>query len=195
MRQCSGIHRLLIIVLLSLSVVSTPAYSWMDPGYVPLRQNLPNGIDMLESGLYWLQDFSAVEDARDPASLVSLMEDQLARFFDLSYMSYLAAGPAYTRLDILERSHFQNRLRDQLFAMLAKRVGLYGNRLPRLRPLMPVRNGRYGWAIGGLIMYPGEPSIRLLFQFYLSPRGWRIYDVTSNGYSLLSELRRRYYKP
>lgn len=195
MGQRSGIHRLLIIVLLVLSAVSPPAFSWMDPGYVPLRRNLPNGIDMLESGLYWMQDLSAIEDARDPASLVSLMEDQMARFFDLSYMSYLVAGPAYTRLDVLKRSHFQNRLRDQLFGMLAKRIGLYGNRLPRMQPLMPVRSGPYGWAIGGLVAYPGEPSIRLLFHFYLSSRGWRIYDVTSNGYSLLSELRKRHYKP
>ena len=146
---------------------------------------------MLESSLYWLQDLSGVDDPRDPAAVISLMEDQAARFFDFSYISYLVAGPAYTRMNALARSHFQNRVRDSLFTLLARQMGMFGTRIPRFRPMLPVRNGYTTWVAGGEILHPGGPYVRLQFYFYPSSNGWRIYDVTSNGMSAISWLRRQ----
>ena len=185
---------LLATLLLVFSVISTQASAWRaDPGYVPLRNNLPNAIDMLESGFYWMQDLQGVQDLRDPASVISLLEDQVSRFFDFSYMSYQVGGPEYTRLNVLQRSHFQNQLRDELFETLAYHLGLYSNRLPRVQPVMPTPSGRYGWQVGAILHHRGAPSNRLMLQFYLSSRGWKIFDVTSNGYSLLAEIRKRRY--
>ena len=31
-----------------------------EPGYVPLRRNLPSAIDLMESSLYWMQDMAGV---------------------------------------------------------------------------------------------------------------------------------------
>lgn len=180
-----------------LTVFLTPltafAYYLTDPGQVPVRRSLPNAIDLMESGLYWLQDMTAVHDPRDPASIVRLMEDRAARFFDFAYMAYLIGGPRYTRLDVLQRSHFQNRVRDRLFEALARDMGLYNARMPRFRPLLPVATGRYTWQAGGALYHPGGPVIRLYFYFYLTPRGWRIYDVSSNGVSAVADLRNRFF--
>lgn len=180
---------LLLAAALLMPVAPVAAY-FSDPGYVPLRRNLPNGIDMLESGLYWLQDLSGVENPRDPASIIGLMEDQAARFFDFAYMAYLVAGPEYTRLNALQRSHFQHRLRDKLFEGLARRMGMFSSRIPRVLPMMPHPTGPYTWVAGGTFYHPGGPHIRLVFYFYLSANGWRIYDVTSNGVSAVADLRK-----
>ena len=177
-------------------VLLTPlaASAWVvDPGRVPVRRTLPNAVDMMESGLYWLQDMTGVGDPRDPASMISLMEDQAARFFDFSYIAYLVAGPEYAQLDVLERSHFQNRIRDRLFTWLARQTGMYDVRLPSFRPLRPVRTGIETWQAGGVFYHPNGPAIRLTFNFYLTPQGWRIYDVDSNGVSVVAELRKRYF--
>ncbi len=184
-----------LTLLLCTLCLPPPAAAWLgEPGYVPVRRSLPTAIDLMESGLYWMQDLSGVDDPRDPASIIALMEDQMARFFDFAHMSYLVGGPAYARLDAMERSHFQNRVRDRLFSMLAKQMGMYNVRMPRFHPLVPTRTGSYTWTMGGMIYHPGGPNIRLLFYFYLSPRGWRIYDVSSNGVSAVRELRRRHHK-
>jgi len=181
-------------LLLAVLLLPPPAAAvFSDPGYVPMRRSLPNAVDMMESGLYWLQDLSGVENPRDPASIINLMEDQAARFFDFAYMAYLVAGPEYTRLNALERSHFQNRVRDRLFSALAKRMGMFDNRMPALVPLMPRRTGPYSGIAGGEFYHRGGPYVRLEFYFYLSPNGWRIYDVTSNGRSAVEELRGRYF--
>ena len=191
----SGSQLALIIALLTLLALTPPpaAAAFTDPGYIPMRRSLPNGIDMLESGLYWLQDLSGVENPRDPASIVGLMEDQAARFFDFAYMSYLVAGPDYTRLNALKRSHFQNRIRDKLFTGLAQKMGMFNSRIPKVWPMVPRQTGPYRWIAGGDFHHPGGPNIRLLFHFYLSPNGWRIYDVTSNGVSAVKVLRESYF--
>jgi ABC-type transporter MlaC component len=121
------------------------------------------------------------------------MEDQAARFFDFAYIAYLVAGPQYAEMDVLERSHFQNRVRDRLFSMLARQMGMYDVRIPRFRPLAPIRTSVNTWQAGGVFYHPSGPAIRLTFEFYLTPRGWRIYDVTSNGMSAVTALRTRYF--
>ena len=186
--------RLLLTVALVLLLAPPPAAAYFgNPGSMPLRRSLPNGIDLMESGLYWMQDMTSAYDPRDPASIVSLMEDQAARFFDFAYMAYLIGGPEYTRLDVLERSHFQNRIRDRLFEELARKVGMYNVRMPRFRPLWPVATSSETWQVGGVFYYSGGPNLRLYFHIYLTPRGWRIYDVSNNGVSAVTNLRKRFF--
>ncbi len=73
------------VLLLGCALIAPQAAAWFgNPGYVPLRRDLPNAIDLMESGLYWLQDLSGVDRPRDPASIIALMEDQAARFFDFA---------------------------------------------------------------------------------------------------------------
>ena len=184
----------LAALLLGCALIAPHAAAWYgNPGYVPLRRDLPNALDLMESGLYWLQDLSGVDQPRDPASVIALMEDQAARFFDFAYIAYLVAGPEYTRRNALERAHFQNRIRDQLFTDLARKMGMYDVRMPSFTPLVPRQISSYTWTAGGEFSHRGGPSIRLVFYFYLSSQGWRIYDVTSNGASAVDGLRRAYF--
>jgi len=183
-----------LVLLLGVLLVAPPASTYAsDPGYVPLRRTLPSAIDLMETSLYWMQDMAGVDDPRDPAAIIALMEDQAARFFDFSYMAYLVAGPEYTRLNVLQRSHFQNRIRDRIFSMLAQRMGMLDVRMPALKAVIPRRTGTYTVVAGGEFYHRGGPHIRLLFHFYLSSKGWRIYDVTSNGVSAVAGLRSRYF--
>jgi len=183
-----------LALLLGVLLVAPPASAYFsEPGYVPLRRSLPSAIDLMETSLYWMQDMAGVDDPRDPAAIIALMEDQAARFFDFSYMAYLVAGPEYTRLNVLQRSHFQNRIRDRIFSMLAQRMGMLDVRMPALKAVTPKRTGTYTVVAGGEFYHRGGPHIRLLFHFYLSSKGWRIYDVTSNGVSAVAGLRKRYF--
>ena len=183
-----------LVLLLGILLVAPPASAYVsEPGYVPLRRTLPSAIDLMETSLYWMQDMAGVDDPRDPAAIIALMEDQAARFFDFAYMSYLVAGPEYTRLNALQRSHFQNRLRDKLFTKLARRMGMFNSRIPRIRPMIPRPTGPYSWVAGGTFYHPAGPNIRLVFYFYLSSNGWRIYDVSSNGVSVVGDLRKTHF--
>jgi ABC-type transporter MlaC component len=192
---CS-LHRLkfALATLLGVLLLAPPASAYLsEPGYVPLRRTLPSAIDLMETSLYWMQDMAGVDNPRDPAAIIALMENQAARFFDFAYMAYLVAGPEYTRMNVLDRSHFQNRIRDRVFSILAKRMGMLDVRMPAFRAVIPRRTGTYTVVAGGEFYHRGGPHIRLMFHFYLSSKGWRIYDVTSNGVSAVAELRRHHF--
>lgn len=183
-----------LAVLLALSTLfNQPVGAWYDnPGFVPLRRDLPNALDMMESGLYWLQDLSGLDNPRDPASIVALLESQAARFFDFAYIAYLVAGPEYASRDALQRAHFQNRIRDRLFTELAYQMGMYDVRMPAMIPLVPRQTSVFTGRAGGIFYHRGGPAIRLVFEFYLTPQGWRIYDINSNGVSAVDAMRSAY---
>ena len=186
-RRRSQIERLMVAGLLLL-ITSLPSTTY-GYGYPPVERYRPSGLDLMESSLYWMQDLTGTDNPRDPAAIVALMEDQAARFFDFSTMAYEIAGPRYARMNVLQRSHFQNRLRDNLFHKLAYRFGMFSNRIPRVRPILPEQTGRNSVAAGAYFFHPGGPDFRLLFYFHRTPMGWRIYDVTSNGRSAVVDLR------
>jgi hypothetical protein len=174
-------------LLMLLLLLTSLAWGY---GLSPAERYRPSGIDLLEDSLYWMQDLTGADNLRDPAFIVSLMEDQAARYFDFSAIAWQVGGPRYAQMNILERSHFQNRLRDILFERIARRMGIFNNRIPRFRPIMPVQTGPDTVAAGGYFFHPGGPDFRLVFRFHLTSNGWRIYDVYSNGVSAVAALRR-----
>ena len=59
--------------------------------------------------------------------------------------------------------------------------------------MVPRVTSPYTWVGGGTIYHPGGLHVRLVFHFYLSSNGWRIYDVTSNGVSAVADLRKQHF--
>jgi hypothetical protein len=188
-----GVRRLLIVGFLAAAVpVSASALVWDSSSYPPVRRSLPSGLDLFESGLYWWQDLWGPENIRDPASIVSLMEVQAARYFDFGHIAYRVGGARYAARNVLERSHFQNRVRDRLFSWMATWMGFTSDRMPQFSLLSPRREGSNVWSAGGIFWHPGGPRVSLRFHFYYSDRGWRIFEVTVNGRSAVQTLRRAY---
>ncbi len=155
-----------------------PYWQDLDPWTSRAR---PNALDLLEYGLYWLRDWTGPENLSDPASVISLMEEQTARWFDFGIMARRVADPWYSHQDVLTRAHFQHRLRDALFAELARQFGFYDPRPPRIAPL-PARYLADGELVLGFrIWRPLRGYSDIFFHFYRLPQGWRIVDVSRNG--------------
>ncbi len=187
-----GTARCWLPSLLFLLVFTLPAQGavyYGAPGWYEDGRQLPNSVDLFEWGLSSWQDFWGPEDPYDPASVVALMEDQAARWFDFGSISYRVAGSRYARMDILSRAHFQNRVKDRLFTLLAVDMGMYKPRVPKFGFYVPRRIGANNFRFGGYLLHADGRRVRLDFDVYLSNRGWRIYDVRSNGLSLIGRIR------
>lgn len=173
-----------LLPLLALLVFAVPSQAW-----TPYGQR-PNALDLMETGLYWLQEYTGYYDPRDPASAVSLMEDQIGQFFDLTVMAHRVGGPWYRSLNLLERSHFQNRLRDQLFEILAREFGWLDVRPPRVWMRGFVRSGHNAYVTWFLVRRPGPQSLRQVkFHIHYTPVGWRIHEVVIAGVPVTAMLR------
>jgi ABC-type transporter MlaC component len=177
-----------VALLLLLAILAFPAPAQHSP--FAYRQ-LPSSLDLMEAGLYWLQDISRPAQASDPASLVGAAQELAARQFDFAEMAWYTAGWDYLRLDILQRSHFQNRLRDRLFSELARRMGLYDPLPPDMRVLTPVRSGIDRITITVVVMPRLRPAHRLDFHLRYVSQGWRIVDVADNGQTFSGYLRQQ----
>ncbi len=180
-----------VLLTLLLAGLCQPVQAWYSDGY-SYRRALPNAIDLMETGLYWMQDWSGPEDASDPASLIQLSEQQMGRYFDLGHMALQVAGPWYANRNIMARAHAQNRLRDHLFTELARQFGLFSYRLPRIWPLPPQRIGMGSVLVGSRVWQAGRPAANIYFHLSWTVKGWRVYDVSKNGYSIITHLQQRF---
>lgn len=175
-------------LLLLLLPLAGSAYELPDPYRY---RALPNALDLFETGLYWLRDFSGTGGQGDPASSLSAIEDIAARQFDFAAMAWATAGIHYLQMDILSRSHYQNRLRDRLFKELAHVIGMYDPTPPAFSMLMPRQTG-IGTVQGGMLIRPrNRASQWLWFHFRFGPRGWKVVDVSVNGRLFTDYLRQR----
>jgi hypothetical protein len=158
----------------------------------PYYRDLPGPMEWFETALYWLQDVSGRQDLRDPAAVIEEMQDVAARQFDFSTMAERVGGIRYLRLDLLARSHYQNRLRDRLFAELAVQLGFYDVLLPRFQPLPPLQTAPGRWMLGFWIARRGQLPQRLYFHVQHGPAGWRIVDVSLGGELFSDHSRARF---
>ena len=176
------LRRLLFVLLCCLwlpAQAGPPAYG----------RPLPSVLDMFETGLYWMRDWTGPENPEDPASLLTLIEEQASRQFDFAGMADVIDGPKYWTGNILQRSHYQRRLRDWLFLQLARESGMLDPRPVRFWPVMPRRIGPYKYIAGVDLWRVNRPRSRLLFHFGWTWRGWRIQDVSLNGQRVTEYLR------
>lgn len=174
------------ILALLLVLLASPAPAQYSPFY---QRPLPTSLDLMEAGLYWLQDISRPQQASDPASLLGAAQELAARQFDFAEMAWYTAGYDYLALDMLQRSHFQNRLRDRLFSALARVMGMYDPLPPQLRVLAPLQSGIDRITITLLVVPRLRPAHRLDFHLRYVSQGWRIVDVADNGQTFSSYLR------
>lgn len=178
-------RRVLLCGLLALPVAAVQALPYAN------YRALPNSLEMFEAGLYWMRDWFGPENADDPATVLTLMEEQAARHFDFGFMAARIAGPDYWSRDMLYRSHYQRDLRDWLFLRLAEAGGMLDRRPVRYRPIVPMRFGASEYLSGVDILRYGRGRTRLLFHIAWTGRGWRIIDVSLDGQRVTEYLRPR----
>lgn len=181
--------RWLLLPLLLGIPLTAAAYN---PSLSYRSQYLPTPIDLFETGLYWLNDLASPHAEGDPASVLLAMQDVAGRQFDLSAMAWRIGGLRYMQLDVLQRSHFQSRLRDRLFEELAHITGLYDPLPPRMQVMPPRVSGVDTLSFGVWLVPRYRPAHLLLFYLRYGTRGWRIVDVSDNGLLFTDIMRERY---
>jgi phospholipid transport system substrate-binding protein len=159
----------------------------VDPYYVASPDQLiRQGLDRMTGFLMGSPDAS-------PAALREFLELQVAPYFDFAYMARWAAGPLHHRLTPGQRAALATRLRALFLDALARQLGSVERPLPPV-DVFPARPGRSPtearvYALVRRGQAAGAP-VRLEFRFYWGRRGWRVYDVATNGASAVGFYRR-----
>jgi len=167
-----------------------PGYN-MPPGHVPPRPDMHTATpaELLRDGIYRMRAYLAKNPDAADADNLRFLEDNIAHYFDFERMAYWVGGDYYRRMNAQEKYHFQNRLRDMFFAALARQLGMFANPVPRVTFGRPRVVSRNEIEVAARVMPERGYPVRILFRFFRTPKGWKVYDVTSNGVSAVVYYR------
>ena len=187
------------VALISLSMSSVQAAPYYYPGYgmgpqarssAEPTQRAPDQI--VRQGIDRLQGFLSRGSA-SPAQIRAFLDKQISPYFDFDYMAKWAGGEAYRKMNEEQKRRFALKLKGMFFSALARNLDTYSSAEPRIRVSRPHRRPRSNEVNVAARVSPvrGYPT-KLVFRFYRSRDGWKVFDVTANGTSAVAYYRKHF---
>jgi len=177
--------RLLAVVLIFLTATFTMAHA--APSNMAVQAGPPA---LLKEGIGKLTSFIKSGRAANEAQAIAFIKTEIAPYFDFAYMTRWAAGPAWRRMGPEQRARMQEQLTESFMTTLVQKLAGYTNQ--PIRYFTPRGQGRNDVHVSAWIMQPNGIPTKLDFRFYLSDRGWKIFDVKAGGNSAVVYYRRQF---
>ncbi len=160
------------------------------PAPAPARQQQPGPAAILQQGLNRLIAFVGQGERPSPAQIAVFLDDEIAPYFDFSYMAKWVAGRTWKQMSEVQRKAFEERLKSRFLGALAQRLTRYGGQQVRVLGARKVRGNEVDVAV--LVQNPRSYPARMKFRFYRSPNGWKVFDVAANSSSALVHFRQQF---
>ncbi len=129
--------------------------------------------------------------AHDRAALYAMVDKRIVPYFDFRRMSRWVLARYWRTATPAQRAAFTTQFRDLLVRTYATALLSYsGQRIAYL----PYRggNGRHAMVKTEIIENNGGSNIPIDYMFVHKPIGWKVYDVTIDGVSLVTNYRSVY---
>ena len=188
------------VALISLSISSVHAAApYFYPGYGMGPQARPSTAptqpapdQIVRQGIDRLKGFLSRGSA-SPAQIRAFLDEQISPYFDFAYMAKWAGGEAYRNMNEQQRRRFAMKLKGMFFSALARNLDTYSSTEPRIKISRPRRRPGSNEVNVATQVSPvrGYPT-KLIFRFYRSRDGWKVFDVTANGTSAVAYYRKHF---
>lgn len=190
----------LALICLAANVLANPQYGV--PGFglgAPAAPSMPAAAELqddspavqLRDGINKLLGFMERDDEPTLDELAAFLDQEIAPFFDFEYMASVAAGRAARYMSAAQQTRMVARLKAQFLTTLTERLSGYEGQQVKFLPMRLNRDGRTGQA-GIAMLNPGRYPARIDFRFYKGKQGWKVYDVSANGQSVVAHYRREF---
>ena len=186
-----NIHRTLVILTLSLffsSVYANPYQS--SPPSPRVMQQSPTVV--LKKGIEHLTEYLASGSGKNKPPLDVFLENTIAPLFDFEYMAKWVAGAQARNMTPPQVLALKQKVRRLFMTGMVDKLVEY--RHGRVQFLRPVGNPQTGEITLRLIAYQQgnyRPQ-RLKFRMYHSPRGWKVFDISADGQSIVALFRTQF---
>ncbi|MEN8178474.1 MAG: ABC transporter substrate-binding protein [Pseudomonadota bacterium] len=179
----------ILMALLVVQVQASPGYGYPQQRLNLQQQDTGPGV-ILREGMTKLLKFMQQKERPNPQVIGGFVENEIAPYFDFTYMAQWAAGPAYRKMNEAQRNVVEQKVKEMLLTTLIKRLGSYDNQ--DVRFFSPRRAGKNEVKVKvGILQASGYPA-SIDFRFYHSDSGWKVFDVSANGTSALSFYRQHF---
>lgn len=184
-----------ILITLTLCLLLSPSFA--NPYQRQLYSTSPQPVqqspaDVLKQGIDQLTQYLGNRGGKNAMPLEVFVEKNIAPFFDFDYMTKWTAGRQARFMNQQQATAMRHKLRRLFLASMVKKLSEY--RHGYVKYLRPTSNPRTGELTLKLLAYQqGNPyPQRLSFRMYRSNKGWKVFDVSSNGHSALAFYRTQF---
>ncbi len=126
--------------------------------------------------------------AGDRAKAIALAEQKVMPHIDFMEATRLALGTWWKSATPDQRQRLAVEFRSLLVRTYANAIGAYKGQTMRVLPLR-MEAGATDVTVRNQFLRPGAPPLRIDYAMYKTPSGWKIYDITAEGVSLVLTYR------
>mgnify|MGYP001815256786 FL=1 len=188
----ANICAVLIVLLTSASATgaATPYSPYPGSAHTVAPSQAQSGSPgaILEEGVKKLTSYIRSKNPQDRARAIQYLKAEIAPYFDFTYMTQWAAGPAWRSMNAAQRAKMEKELAKSFLTILATNLSSYNNQ--QIRFFTPRGQHRGERRVSAWIMEQKGNPTKLDFRFYRNKQGdWKIFDVKVAGNSAVSYYR------
>ena len=155
-------------------------------------QSRPAPDTILRMGIKDLQVFLNSDMAGNQEALVALIRTRIAPQFDIDTLARWSGGYWYQQMNPQQRKAFTTKLAKSFFSSLANIVGGYAGNMPKVQFMPHRRINQNEVDVTARVLRANNYPIDVRFSFHKTPRGWLIFDVSTNGISAINYYRKMF---
>lgn len=126
--------------------------------------------------------------AGDMKKIVTLTEEKILPHFDFDRMSRIVLGRNWTKASKEQQTQFVTEFRTLLVRTYSSALAKYRNQTIEYKPLRAAA-GDTDVTVKTEIIQPGGPSVPVDYTLQKHDDEWKVYDVTIDGVSLVTNYR------
>ncbi len=130
--------------------------------------------------------------AKDPKKLYREMQAMAEPYFDFRKMSQLVLGRAWREANEDQRARFTAEFRDLLVRAYSTVLLKYNDEEIVYHPAQPPKPEDRTASTKTEVRHAGAAPVMIVSDFYLTNAGWKVFDVTVDGVSLVTSYRTTY---
>jgi phospholipid transport system substrate-binding protein len=172
--------KILGIVALSCAALANPA-SAQDPGPEQLIQRITDEV------MAAIQSDEKLA-AGDKGRALQLAEQKVLPHIDFAEATKLAVGKAWTTATPEQQKKLVDSFRAMLVRIYSNAIETYRGQTMKVQPVA-TKPGANEVTVRNQYIKPGQPPVAVDYAMHKTPDGWKIYDITVEGMSLVLTYR------
>ncbi len=125
--------------------------------------------------------------SKDPDRIYGIVDEYIIPHFDFQRMSQRVLGKFWHRASEEQQTKFVAQFQTLLVHTYAAALREYSNQKIEFLPSRPREEGEV--SVRTQIVQSGSPPIPIQYEMYKHANGWKVYDITIDGVSLVINYR------
>jgi phospholipid transport system substrate-binding protein len=126
--------------------------------------------------------------AGDRRKALALAEEKILPLVDFREAARLALGRAWNSASEDQRARLTRQFQTLLVRIYSNAIGVYRGQTMRVQPVK-MAPGATDVTVRNQYVSPGRPPTSVEYAMHKTPQGWKIYDITVEGVSLVLTYR------